>query len=55
MKLQKQSSRWYWSKNSPKRLVVNLPSVVDDLWWQEVEDLEPLVEGQDLRLRHQRR
>jgi hypothetical protein len=55
VKLQKQLSRRYRGKDYAKWLVVIPPSVVDKLGWAEGEDLEPRIEGHELKLKRARK
>lgn len=50
MKLQKHLSRRYRGKDYPKWLVVIPPKVVEDLGWEEGDEIEPVIQKGDLRL-----
>jgi hypothetical protein len=51
VKLQKQLGRRYGGKDYAKWLVVIPPNLVDKLGWSEGEDLDPQIDGHQLRLR----
>lgn len=51
VKLQKQLGRRYGGKDYAKWLVVIPPNLVDKLGWAEGEDLDPQVDGHQLRLK----
>jgi len=50
VKLQKHLSRRYRGKDYPKWLVVIPPKVVEDLGWEEGDEIEPVIQKGDLRL-----
>lgn len=54
MKLQRQFNRRVKNKEYSKWLVVIPPQVVDQLGWEEGEDLRAEVEGKALKLRRAR-
>lgn len=51
VKLQKQLGRRYGGKDYAKWLVVIPPNLVDKLGWAEGEELDPQIDGHQLRLK----
>lgn len=51
MRLQKQLSRRVRGKEYPKWLVVIPPKVIEELGWKEGDELDPLIDEGELRVK----